>query len=95
MPDVEHGGYPIYMCARGRDDEPGTLYLYLDAGTWTAVQVIGTVVSAADIVGRGLPALRAATADEDVREPGRHLWACHDNRTSTWWPPSLFITKTL
>ena len=91
---MEHGGCPMYECRRGRDDQVGKLYLYLDGATWTAVQIDGRVAEKKDIVDCGTPAFRSATLGSDVRLPGEHSWSCYDNATATWWPPTSFVTAT-
>ena len=97
VPGISHGGRPTYRCARGRDNEPGTLWMYFDVAleVWTAVIVVGHVDTATDIVNGGALALRAAVAGDDVRQPGMHQWACYDSRRSTWWPASAFRTTSL
>jgi hypothetical protein len=92
---MEHGGCPMYECARGRDMGFGKLYLYLDGATWTAVhiEIDGRVAEKKDIVDCGTPAFRSATPGSDVRLPGEHSWICYGNATA-WWPPTSFVTET-
>ena len=51
LPGITSGGSSVYTCSRGRGDESGLLYLYLDAetGCWNAKSVDGEVASAQDI----------------------------------------------
>ena len=95
MEGFEHANFPIYQCRRGRYDNVGFLHLYCDADTWTAMEIVGPLVVAGDIVGRGTPAFRAAIPCEDVRQHGLHTWQCYDNTTTTWSAPSSFMTTTL
>ena len=95
---VEVGGFPVYRCARRRDDDDNLLHLYFDEGSsrWHAVSVAGAVVSRNDwLVFLKRPAFRAAVAHEDVRQPGDHLWESWDAERQTWWPASPFRTLAL
>ena len=94
MSGMQHGGCPMYECSRGRDDQVGKLYLYLDGETWKAVQVDGRVTEKKDIVDGGTPAFRSEVPGSDVRLAGEHSWSCYDNATATWLPPTRYWTTT-
>ena len=83
----------MYECVRGRDNQVGKLYLYLDGATWAAVQIDGRVTEEKDIVDCGTPAFRSATPGSDVRLPGEHSWICYGVATALW-PPTSFVTET-
>ena len=61
LPGITSGGSSVYTCSRGRGDESGLLYLYLDAetGCWNAKSVDGEVANACDIEEFGRPAFPA------------------------------------
>ena len=83
---------PVYLCARGRDEDPRKLYLHWreQTGSWHAVSVAGPAPSAQDIL-EGAPAFRGEQG-VDVRQPGTHRWYCYDNDRGAWWPSCPFDT---
>ena len=96
LPGITSGGSSVYTCSRGRGDESGLLYLYLDAetGCWNAKSVDGEVANAQDIEEFGRPAFRALPG-QAVRQEGNHLWQCFNASRGIWFPASPFRTTTL
>ena len=95
---VQLGGFPVYRCVRGKDDDPARLlHLYFDVETslWHAVSVGRTVTCGYDVLESGAPAFRAVVPHEDVRRPGAHQWQCYDAGQQIWWPASSFRTTEL
>ena len=93
---VTWNGYPMYQCRRGRDSEPGLLFLLFTGARWEAGQVASgpAAASAAEVAQRMQPAFRGPIG-VDVRVPGQHFWECYDSRRGAWWPPSSFRTTAL
>ena len=91
-------GKPAYRCTRGRDEQPGKLYLVYQTHPgphWQAVQVAGTPPTTGDaILRRGSPAFRSAFG-ADVRQQGSHTWQCWNDQDNSWWPGSDFHTQPL
>ena len=86
-------GKPVYQCTRGRDWDPGYLYLVWNPPRWEARQVVGTPCKHFQAV--LLPSTRAfrATENDDVRTAGFHIWQCWDKRSQTWGQEFPFLTK--
>lgn len=90
-------GFPMYQCRRGRDSEPGLLFLLFTGTRWEAGQVARgppAATSAAEVFDRMQPAFRGPVG-EDIRVPGWHFWECYDPRRGEWWPASSFSTTAL
>ena len=88
-------GYPLYQCRRGRDAEPGVLFLLYTGTRWEAGQFAWPIPgSAAEVAERMQSAFRGPVG-EDIRAPGPHLWECFHSRTGTWWPATSFRTTQL
>ena len=95
---VQLGGFPVYRCERGKDDDHARpLHLYFDVETslWHAVSLGRAVTCGHDVLESGAPAFRAMVPHEDVRLPGAHQWQCYDARHQSWWPASSFRTTEL
>ena len=95
MPGETHNEHAVYQCTRGRDIEPGLLYMIYEDGSWRARQINTPVATAAHVQGAGYVAFRAATAGDDVIADGQHMWECYNNDSGTFWPPSRFMTTGL
>ena len=88
---------PVYECARGRDNDTGTLILFFDGkrAKWHATSMPCAVtgdISHGVIEETGTKAFRAEGEDEDVRVLGYHSWQCWDKMKEDWGVASKFWT---
>ena len=94
MTRMQVDGKPVYKCQRGRDNDPGHLFLYYDAELriWQALQMRNDPTSSVELVQWGTPAFKSVDPGDDIRVPGKHNWQAYDATTHRWWEASAFRT---
>ena len=85
----------MYKWFWDRDDGTGLLYLfYSDANVWMAVSAPVEASSEAEIRGAAL-AFKATNSGKDIRQPGKYMWHCYNDKSDAWWQSSPFETSSL